>query len=206
MNSENIYQRLIYPLLIVISGPSGVGKDTVAQKLLASRDTFAFVVTATTRAPRPGEINGKDYIFVSQQEFERLIAEDELLENAIVYGEHKGVPKYQIREAIDSNRDVIMRVDVQGAATIRAILPNAVFIFLAPESEEVLISRLNRRKSDSVEALNVRIASAQREMERVNEFDYCVVNAEGMVDETVQVIHSIIEAEHRRVDQNPIIL
>ncbi len=206
MNSDDIYQRPRYPLLIVISGPSGVGKDATAKELMNSRDTFSFVVTATSRPPRPGEVHERDYIFLSPVEFERLIAENEFLEHAIVYGEYKGVLKRQIRNAIDSNQDVIMRVDVQGAATLRRLVPNAIFIFLTAESEEVLVNRLKRRKADSAKALELRIASAQREMRRVKEFDYCVVNAEDCLNETVQVILTIIDAEHQRVDQSPIVL
>jgi guanylate kinase len=206
LNSDDIYQRPRYPLLIVISGPSGVGKDATAKELMNSRDTFSFVVTATSRPPRPGEVHERDYIFLSPVEFERLIAENEFLEHAIVYGEYKGVLKRQIRNAIDSNQDVIMRVDVQGAATLRRLVPNAIFIFLTAESEEVLINRLKRRKADSAKALELRIASAQREMRRVMEFDYCVVNAEDCLNETVQVILTIIDAEHQRVDQSPIVL
>ena len=206
LNTDDIYQRPRYPLLIVISGPSGVGKDATARELLNSRDSFSFVVTATSRPPRSGEVHEKDYIFLSPEEFERLITENEFLEHAIVYGEYKGVLKKQIRNAIDSNQDVIMRVDVQGAATLRELVPNAIFIFLAAESEEVLVNRLNRRKSDSAQALELRIASAKSEMGRVKEFDYCVVNAEDCLDETVQVILTIIDAEHQRVNQTPIVI
>lgn len=164
------------------------------------------MVTATSRPPRPGEINGRDYIFVNQEEFERLIADGELLEHAVVYGEYKGVPKQQIRDAIASNKDVIMRVDVQGAATIKNLLPNSIFIFLAPESEEELVSRLQRRKSDSPEALNIRIESAKEEMGRVKEFDYWVVNKSGYIEKTVRQILSIIDAEHLRVGRSQITL
>lgn len=193
-----------YPLLIVISGPSGVGKDTVARLMLESTSNYYFVITATTRLARPGEVDGYDYFFVSNDEFARMIEEDELLEYAVVYNDYKGVPKQQIRDAMDSGRDVIMRVDVQGAATIRKILPNAVFIFLSAESEEALVKRLRERKSETSEGLNLRIATARQEMKRVTEFDYCVVNAEGELQRTVQLILSIIDAEHHRIDQKPI--
>ena len=204
LSNKNPYLIKKYPLLVVISGPSGVGKDTVARLLLEAPDTFYFVVTATTRPPRPGEVDGYDYFFVSHDDFARMIEEDELLEYAVVYNDYKGVPKQQIRDAMASDRDVIMRVDVQGAATIRKIVPNAIFIFLSAESEEELIKRLRERKSETAEGLNLRIATARQEMKRVTEFDYCVVNAEGELQRTVQLILSIIDAEHHRIDQSPV--
>ena len=204
LSDMNPYSLEKYPLLVVISGPSGVGKDTVARLLLEAPETFYFVVTATTRSPRPGEVDGYDYFFVSHDEFARMIEEDELLEYAVVYNDYKGVPKQQIRDAMASGRDVIMRVDVQGAATIRKIVPNAIFIFLSAESEEALIKRLRERKSETAEGLNLRIATARQEMKRVTEFDYCVVNAEGELQRTVQLILSIVEAEHMRVNQSPV--
>jgi guanylate kinase len=204
LSNKNPYLIKKYPLLVVISGPSGVGKDTVARLLLEAPDTFYFVVTATTRPPRPGEVDGYDYFFVSHDDFARMIEEDELLEYAVVYNDYKGVPKQQIRDAMASDRDVIMRVDVQGAATIRKIVPNAIFIFLSAKSEEELIKRLRERKSETAEGLNLRIATARQEMKRVSEFDYCVVNAEGELQRTVQLILSIIDAEHHRIDQSPV--
>lgn len=200
------YSRTSYPLLIVISGPSGVGKDTVAKLMMESRDTFYFVVTATTRPARDGEVHGRDYFFISHDEFANMIEEDELLEYAIVYNDYKGVPKQQIRDALASGRDVIMRVDVQGAATIRKLVPNAIFIFLTAESEQALVNRLRERKSETAEGLNLRIATARQEMKRVGEFDYCVVNAEGRQELAVATIFSIIKAEHHRVTQTEILL
>ena len=204
MSDPFLYSGRQYPLLVVISGPSGVGKDTVARLLLEAPDSFYFVVTATTRSPRPGEVDGYDYFFVSHDEFARMIEEDELLEYAVVYNDYKGVPKQQIRDAMASGRDVIMRVDVQGAATIRKIVPHGVFIFLSAESEESLIKRLRDRKSETAEGLNLRIATARQEMKRVGEFDYCVVNADGELQRTVELIRSIMEAEHHRLDQQPV--
>jgi guanylate kinase len=203
---KDLYIRPNYPRLFVISGPSGVGKDTVARLMLDSRDSFYFVVTATTRPPRKGETDGRDYFFVNHDEFAQMIEDDELLEYAVVYNDYKGVPKQQIRNALSSGQDVIMRVDVQGAATIRKLLPNAILIFLTAENEEALIRRLRERKSETAEGLKLRIATARREMMRLDEFDYCIVNAEGLVPETVQMIMSIIDAEHSRVDQQPITL
>jgi len=201
------YSHQAYPLLVVISGPSGVGKDTIARQLIKERpDSFYFVVTATTRPPRPGEIHGYDYFFVSSDEFAQMIEDGELLEYAVVYNDYKGIPKQQIREALASGKDVIMRVDVQGAATIRKLIPNALLIFLKSESESELMERLRLRKSETAEGLNLRIATARQEMKRIEEFDYCVSNTEGKQEEAVGKILSIIEAAHCRVEQQPVIL
>jgi guanylate kinase len=207
MSTDELYQRHIQPLLIVISGPSGVGKDTIARAVIDNRpDSFYFVVTATTRPPRINEVHGVDYYFVSNDEFARMIDENELLEYAVVYNDFKGIPKQHIREALSSGKDVIMRVDVQGAATIRKLLPNAIRVFLTTESESELISRLIERKSEAPEDLSLRIATARQEMRRIQEFDYWVVNREGKLDEAVQHILSIIDAAHCRVEQAPIVL
>jgi guanylate kinase len=207
LNPSNPYYRPRYPLLIVISGPSGVGKDTIARHLIDRRpESFYFVVTATTRPPRDAEVHGRDYFFVSSDEFARMIEEDELLEYALVYNDYKGVPKQQIREALASGKDVIMRVDPQGAATIRKIIPEAIFIFLIAESEEAMVNRLHERKSETPEGLSLRIATARQEMKRIREFDYCVVNAEGKQEHAVDTILCIINANKTRVDQSPITL
>ncbi len=186
------------PLLIVLSGPSGVGKDTVLQTMKDRELPFHFVVTANTREIRPGETHGEDYFFVSKDEFARMIEEDELLEYAVVYNDHKGIPKAQVREALESGMDVVMRVDVQGAETIRSLCPDAVLIFLATRSEEELVLRLQNRKTETDESLSLRIAMARKELQRVDLFDYLVVNADQQVDGTVDTIMSIVEAEHHR--------
>jgi guanylate kinase len=204
MTENDPYERPYHPLLIVISGPSGVGKDTIAHMMLENYNTFHFVVTATTRPARSGEVDGKDYIFLSHDDFATMIEEDELLEWAVVYNDYKGVPKQQIRDALASNKDVIMRVDVQGAATIRKLVPNAIFIFLTAESEEALVTRLRERKSETAEGLNLRIATARQEMKRLEEFDYYVVNAEDKQADAVERILDIVSAAHSRVDQDPI--
>ncbi|MCP5095308.1 MAG: guanylate kinase [Chloroflexi bacterium] len=207
VSHNNLYQREIHPLLIVISGPSGVGKDTIALGLIEKRpEKFYFVVTATTRPPREGEIHGKDYFFLSTDEFAHMIESNEFLEHAIVYNDYKGIPKEHIRNALASGKDVIMRVDVQGAATVRKLIPNATFIFLTTRSEDILVKRLRERKSETSEGLNLRTATARLEMKRIDEFDYCVLNEEGKQEETMHTILSIIDAEHSRVGRTPIIL
>ena len=204
MTENDPYRQPQHPLLIVISGPSGVGKDTIAQLLMENEGSFYFVVTATTRPARAGEVNGQDYFFVSHDEFARMIEGDELLEYAVVYNDYKGVPKQQIRDALESGRDVIMRLDVQGAATIRSLVPEATLIFLTAESEQAMIKRLRERKSETAEGLNLRIATARQEVKRLREFDYRVVNAEDKQDESVRKILHIIDAEHHRIGRKPI--
>lgn len=204
---DNPYHRPDYPVLVVISGPSGVGKDTIARLLLAAEpDRFHFVVTATTRPPRVGEVEGYDYFFVSSDEFAAMIENDQLLEHAIVYNDYKGIPKQQIQDALDSGKDVIMRLDIQGAATIRRLVPNSISVFLIAESEASMVRRLQERKSETPEGLNLRIATARLEMKHLQEFDYCVVNAADRREETVDRILAIIKSAHSRVRQQPVCL
>lgn len=198
------YLRLEEPLLIVISGPSGVGKDTILQHLKKRRVPFHFVVTAASRPARPGEVNGTDYHFVSAAEFTRMIEDDELLEYALVYGEYKGVPIDQVRQAFSSGKDVIMRLDVQGAARIRQLAPEAVLVFIVAGSEEELVQRLRARRTEKPDAIDTRVATARQELQRIGEFDYCVVNPQGNVDAAVDGILAIINAEHARVHQRQV--
>ncbi len=160
---------------------------------------FHFVVTATTRPKRPNEVHGKDYWFVSKEEFARMIENNDLIEYAIVYGDYKGIPKAQVRQALASGKDVVMRLDVQGAETVRKLAPEALLIFVTTAGEEELIQRLKQRKTESPDALALRIATARKELKRLEAFDYVVVNHDFQLDETVNVIRAIIEAEHHRV-------
>ena len=193
------YHPQVTPLLVVISGPSGVGKDSLVDRIKARGAQFHFVVTATSRPPRPGERHGVDYFFVSPEEFTKMIDSDELLEYAVVYGQHKGVPKQQIREALASGKDVVMRLDVQGATTIKSLIPEAVLIFLSAASEEELIERLRKRRTESGTQLQRRIDRARQEMKRLEEFDYVITNEQCQLDLAADQVLSIIEAEHRRV-------
>jgi guanylate kinase len=187
------------PLLIVISGPSGAGKDTILQRMKERELPFHFVVTATTRPRRENEIHGRDYFFVSKEEFARMIDEDELIEYAIVYGDYKGIPKQQVRDALTSGQDVVMRIDVQGAETVRKLAPDAVLIFITVDNEEELLTRLRERKTETADALMLRMATARKELLRVNAFDYVVLNRDFHLDETVDTIRAIIHSEHHRV-------
>ena len=194
------------PLLIVISGPSGAGKDTVVQRMQERGLPFHFVVTATTRPKRPNEIQGKDYFFVSKEEFARMIEDNELIEYAIVYGDYKGIPKAQVREALTSGKDVVMRLDVQGAETVRKLAHDALLIFITTENEDELVRRLQERKTETSDSLVIRIATARKELKRVEAFDYVIVNHDFQLDHTVDVVRGIIEAEHHRVQQRKVTL
>lgn len=205
---EALYSRVNnpHPVLVVISGPSGVGKDATINRMKQSNHPFYFVVTATTRPKRPTEIDGVDYHFVSMGEFAEMIENNDLLEYAVVYGDYKGIPKKHVREALASGLDVIMRIDVQGAATIRKLVPNAITIFLIAENEEELVRRLRDRKTEDPGKLKMRIATARQELKRIGEFDYVVVNCVDALDETVGKVMSIISAEKSRVDWTPVVL
>ena len=192
------YKREQPPLLIVISGPSGAGKDSVVQRMKERGFPFHFVVTATDREPRHGEVHGQDYYFYTTAEFERMIENDELLEHAWVYGQLKGIPKAHVREALDSGQDVVMRVDVQGAETVKGLLPDAITIFLICESKEELVARLRARRTESEEALQRRLHTAHEEMVCIPGFDYVVVNRRSALDDAVDDVVAIMRAEHCR--------
>lgn len=194
------------PLLIVISGPSGAGKDSVVQRMKERKFPIHFVVTATTREKRDNEVNGVDYWFVSKSEFAHMIEENELIEYAVVYGDYKGIPKREVREALASGKDVVMRVDVQGAETVRKLAPEALLIFITSASEAELEHRLRTRNTESGDSLSLRIATARKELRRIGSFDYVVVNREDELNKTVDEVRSIIEAEHLRVQHRKVSL
>ena len=194
------------PLLVVISGPSGVGKDTVLDHMKERGLPFHFVVTATTRPKRPDEIEGQDYFFVEEAVFLKMIEEGELIEHALVYDQYKGVPRQQVREAMDSGQDVVLRVDVQGAKTIRGLASEALLIFLIASDEEELERRLRKRRTESEDSLQLRLQTAREELEYLDIFDYVVLNADSRVDKAVDAILAIIEAEHHRVDPRRVTL
>ena len=187
------------PLLVVISGPSGAGKDSVIRRLKERDRSFHHVVTATTRAPRPGEQEGIDYWFLSERDFEALLSSGGFIEHARVYGRYYGVPRQQIADALASGKDVLMRVDVQGARTIRALAPEAVLIFLAAASHDDLAGRLSARPGDDEGSVRERLDTVSAEMREIDIFDYLVVNEQGGLDQAVATIEAIIAAEHARV-------
>jgi guanylate kinase len=193
-------------LLAVLSGPSGVGKDSVLNRLRARGYPFHFVATVTTRTRRPQEMDGKDYHFVTEAEYDDILSEDGFLEHAEVYDRRYGVPRSAVQEALDRGEDVILRVDVQGAATIKKVAPEAVFIFLMPSSVEELRQRLRKRGANREKDLAVREKRALDELKRVDEFDYAVVNEEGCLDRAADQVESILMAERCRVHRRRITL
>lgn len=194
-----IFGRPPEPQLVVLSGPSGVGKDSALMRMRELGFPFHFVVTATDRPQRPGEIDGVDYHFVSTARFEQMIAEQELLEWARVYNDYKGIPKWDVRNALNSGRDVILRIDVQGVATLKKLAPDALTIFIAPSNFNDLRVRLRTRRTDSPNEIEERLAKAASEMEQIHLFDYVVVNPAAQLDTAVGQIRSIIFAEKQRV-------
>lgn len=190
----------------MLSGPSGVGKDAVLARMKESAFPLRYITTATTRTRRSGERDGVDYHFVSLPQFQELLRSNELLEWAQVYGNWYGIPKADVRDALKRGEDVIVKIDIQGAATIRKILPQSVFIFLAPESLEDLQHRLKRRHTESPEELALRLKTAEEEMKQLHLFDYIVVNRWNEIDRAVGEIKAIISAEKSRVNPREITL
>jgi guanylate kinase len=188
-----------WPLLVVLSGPSGVGKDAALMRMREFGFPFHFVVTATDRPKRPGEIPGVDYHFLSTEQFQHMIKDNQFVEWAEVYGQLKGIPKSEIGEGLRSGKDVVLRIDVQGAATVRQLAPDAILIFMVPAEFSELRTRLQWRRTDSAEQLERRLETARHEMSHIGTFDYVVENGENRLDEAVGQIRSIIQSEKQRV-------
>ncbi len=186
------------PLLVVLSGPSGAGKDAVRDLLISWDLPAHFAVTATPRSRRPGEVEGVDYHFLSEEDFDRLEREDGLVEHAVVYGQRKGVPKSEILEPLARGEDVVARVDVQGAATLKRLVPDALLIFIAPPSIEEMERRLEKRDTESDEEVRARLAAFQTDMAAAPEFHHVVVNETGRLEETARQVVDLIAAEKRR--------
>ena len=192
------------PRLFVISGPSGVGKDSVIERLRDLYPDIHFSVTATTRPRRPGEIDGVHYYFLDEETFPAREAEGEFIETATVYQHRYGVPRTPVRHALARGQDVVVKVDVQGASSIKAVAPNATFIFIAPESMTELLRRLRSRKTDDPDALMARFSAASRELLKAREFDYVVFNEVEQLSGAIDQIRSIIAAERLCAEQTEI--
>ena len=187
-------------LLIVFSGPSGVGKGTVRQEIFSTPDhKFEYSVSMTTRAQRPGEVDGKDYFFRSREEFEELIRNGQMLEYAEYVGNYYGTPLAYVNETLDKGIDVFLEIEVQGALQVKKKVPDAVFIFLTPPDLNELQERLVGRGTDSEEVIAQRIERAREEIALMSEYDYTIVNDE--VSLAAERVKRVIEAEHFRVDR-----
>ena len=198
MTDNNPLNQAPGPLLIVLSGPSGAGKDAVLNQMRNSGHPLTYITTVTTRPKRQKEKDDVDYHFVTQAEFQTMVLNQELLEHASVYGNWYGVPKKPVKAALENGQDVIVKVDIQGAATIKNIAPEAVFIFLTPPLIEEIVNRLKQRRTESNLDLSLRIKTAEQEMEHLSRFDYLVLNPQDKIDQAVADIKSIITAEKCR--------
>ena len=187
-------------LLIVLSGPSGVGKGTVRAAVFANNQfQYVYSVSATTRAQRPGEVDGKDYYFVSREEFETMIRNEDLLEYAEYVGNYYGTPIQKIEENLAAGRDVFLEIEVQGAMKVKERMPEGIFIFLAPPNLEELESRFTGRGTDAAHVIQERMATAKEEIELMQHYDYVVVN--DQVQHAVDKINAIIQSEHLKVER-----
>jgi guanylate kinase len=187
-------------MLVIISGPSGVGKDTIIDALRerAHDPEYHYVVTCTTRAMRPGEVNGVDYHFLDDAAFAAQRAAGGFLEANEVHGNWYGTPRSQVREALADGRDVILKIDVQGAQVVKGKVPGALLIFLIPPSLEDLFQRLRSRATETADELELRQRNAAIELARQEDYDYVVTNETGQVERTAERIDAIIADEHRR--------
>jgi guanylate kinase len=193
-------------LLIVLSGPSGAGKDALLARMKESGYPLEYITTVTTRAQRPGEQDNVDYHFTSAEKFQEMVKNNELLEWANVYGNWYGVPKKPVKQALEQGKDTIVKVDTQGVATIKKILPEAIFILVVPPSKEELVTRLKERRTESPPDLSLRIKAVGAEIKQLPLFDYIVVNRQDKVDMAISDVKAIITAEKCRVSAREIAL
>ena len=189
------------PRVFIISGPSGVGKDAIIERLRERYPDAFFAVTATTRERRPGEIDGVHYYFLSEEDFRARLAEGEFLESATVYGNRYGVLRGPVRAALGRGEDVFVKVDVQGAAAIERLIPDAVSIFLSPDSAGALLQRLKHRKTDDPTELMTRFSTATRELAAAPDFDYVIFNKQDRLQDAINDIAAVVRAELLRTQQ-----
>ena len=182
---------------MVLSGPSGVGKDAVLRQLKRMGRSWHFTVTATTRSQRLGEEEGVDYFFVDRDAFNQMVLQGEFLECAQVYGNWYGVPRSQVKDALERGLDVVIKTDVQGASTIREVAPDGVFVFLMPPSPHELERRLRERKTETTPDMELRIRTAMEELRQLSLFDYVVVNDD--LETAAGQIDAIVTAERCRI-------
>lgn len=186
--------------LLVVSGPSGAGKGSISKRIVEEVEDLIYSISMTTRAPRPDEIHGKNYYFVTHEEFEQTIKENGFLEYAKVYGEYYGTPRAKVMEYLEEGKDVVLEIDIQGAMNIRKSYPKGVLIFILPPSMAELRTRITGRGSETKSDIELRLGEALKEIAYIDKYDYCVVN--GDLDEAVNRVKAIIIAEHSRVEED----
>ena len=199
--AEQIQHANNQPLVVILTGPSGVGKDAALNELKKMDRPWHYVVTATTRPIRHNEIDGVDYIFMGESEFKLSLDQNEFLESANVYERWYGVPKSQVSEPLKNGLDVILKVYIQGAATIKSLIPQAISIFMIPGTLNDLENRLRTRMTESEEQLKLRLEVAKTELTKLNNFEYYIINEEDNLESTVRQIDTIITAEKQRLNR-----
>lgn len=192
MNKEGI--------LIVVSGFSGAGKGTIMKKLMEEYDNYALSISATTRNPRPGEVDGREYFFKTTDEFEKMIAKDELIEYAKYVDNYYGTPRVYVEEQLKAGKDVILEIEIQGALKVKEKFPDTLLLFVTPPNAVELRSRLVGRGTETMDVIEYRLSRAAEEAEGMDQYDYLIVNDE--LDACVREVHQIIQGEHRRSFRN----
>lgn len=187
-------------ILVVVSGFAGSGKGTVMKELLSRYDNYSLSISATTRTPRPGETNGKEYFFKSRDEFEEMIDRGEFIEFAKYVNNYYGTPQKYVKEQLDLGKDVILEIEIQGALQIKSKYPDTLLLFLTPPDVDTLKKRLVDRGTEDIDTIHARLRRACEEVEFVDKYDYILVNME--IDECVSKVHSIIQNEHHRTFRN----
>ncbi len=187
-------------ILIVVSGFSGAGKGTLMKRIMKKYDNYALSISATTRAPREGEVHGREYFFKTVDEFEKMIAQDELIEYAKYVSNYYGTPKAYIMEQLEAGKDVILEIEIQGALKVREKFPDTLLLFVTPPSAQELEKRLTLRGTETPEVIASRMARACEEAEFMDHYDYLVINDD--LEECVKELHELIQREHRRVTRN----
>ena len=187
-------------ILTVVSGFSGTGQGTIMKELLKKYDNYALSVSATTRAPRPGETDGREYFFKTKEEFEKMIAQDELIEYASYVNNYYGTPKAYVEEQLEAGKDVILEIEIQGALKVKEKMPDTLLLFITPPSVEELRKRLVGRGTETMEVIESRLKRAGEEAEGMDRYDYLIVN--DKLDICVEDVHEIIRGEHLRSFRN----
>ena len=187
-------------ILIVVSGFSGSGKGTIMNEIMRKYDNYALSVSATTRNPRPGETDGKEYFFKTVEEFEKMIAKDELIEYARYVDNYYGTPRAYVEEQLDAGKDVILEIEIQGALKVKEKFPDTLLLFVTPPTAEELRRRLVGRGTETMDVIDFRMKRAKDEAEGMDRYDYLIVN--DVLEECVGLVHQIIQGEHRRSFRN----